>query len=143
MSATDWRSLARSGPVASDRAGFIRFALVGASNTLITLATYTALVAFGVAPVAASVAGFCVGAASGYRANRAWTFRGAQGGRAIAARYVVAQLAGLGLNAGGVWLLVAQLGAAQVAGELAILPVVTMTTFLLLRHWVFPTPPAH
>ena len=52
-----------------------RFAVVGASNTAITLASYAALVMLGAPAVAASAVGFALGAANGYHWIRRWTFR--------------------------------------------------------------------
>ena len=55
----------------AEAARFARFCLVGVSNTLLTLATFTLLV-----PAApASALGFAVGAINGYVLNRSWTFR--------------------------------------------------------------------
>jgi putative flippase GtrA len=114
-----------------------RFLVVGASNTAITLASYALLVAAGVPAVAASVAAFAAGAANGFRLNRAWTFRSRRGGARTVARYVAVLGLGLGLNALGVALAVGVLGLPRHAGELAALPPVTATTFVLVRCWVF------
>jgi putative flippase GtrA len=121
---------------------FARFLVVGASNTLIGIAVYGLCVALGMEPVAASALGFCAGALNGYRLNRIWTFGGARGGLGTGARYVIVQLAGLALNMAGVWLAVERAGFPRLAGEAVILPAVTVTTFLLSRHWVFRAPAA-
>ncbi len=56
---------------------FVKFGIVGVSNTLISFAMYTLLLkVFGVWYVAASGIGFAVGAVNGFLWNRAWTFRG-------------------------------------------------------------------
>jgi hypothetical protein len=47
------------------------------------------------------------------------------------------QLAGLGVNAAGVAVAVGWVAVPRLAGEVAILPVVTTMTFLLSRNWVF------
>jgi len=58
----------------------VRFGLVGATNTGLTLAVYSALVAFVGAPVAVAAAvGWGVGAVNGFVLNRAWTFRASPG----------------------------------------------------------------
>jgi putative flippase GtrA len=114
-----------------------RFLVVGASNTAVTLVVYAALVHAGVPPVAASVAAFAAGAANGFRLNRAWTFRSARRGIGIGARYVVVAGLGVGLNALGVALAVHVGELPKIAGELAALPPVTATTFVLSRAWVF------
>ena len=59
----------------AEAARFARFCLVGVSNTLLTLATFTLLTAAGVPAAPASALGFAVGAINGYVLNRSWTFR--------------------------------------------------------------------
>jgi putative flippase GtrA len=114
-----------------------RYGLVGASNTALTLAAYAALAALGApAPLAAAL-GWALGALNGYVLNRGWTFRSALRGVRPAARYAVVALAGAGLDALGVYLLVGKEGLPRLAGEIAILPVVTTLTFLVCRRWVF------
>ena len=55
---------------------FIKFGIVGVSNTLLTLVVYTVLLkGFGVWYLAASAIGFIAGAINGFLLNRRWTFR--------------------------------------------------------------------
>jgi hypothetical protein len=56
------------------RLQLVRFGLVGATNTALTLAAYTALVALDVPVALAAAAGWGVGALNGFLLNRAWTF---------------------------------------------------------------------
>ena len=54
---------------------FVKFGIVGVSNTLMTLVVYTVLLkVFGVWYLAASAIGFAVGATNGFLLNRKWTF---------------------------------------------------------------------
>ena len=126
----------------TDLRRFARFVVVGLSNTVVALLVYAGLVALGTQPVPASALGFAAGALNGYRLNRNWTFDGASGGLGTGTRYVLVQLVGLGLNALGVWIAVGHAGLPRMAGETVILPVVTVTTFLLSRRWVFHAPAA-
>jgi len=121
----------------------VRFGLVGSTNTALTLATYAVLVALH-APVAlAGAAGWAVGAVNGFVLNRAWTFRGTARGAVPAARYAVVALAGSGLNAALVSIAVSEQHLPRIAGELAVLPPVTLLSFVLCRSWVFaPETPA-
>ena len=123
-------------------AQLVRFAVVGASNTAITLASYAALVTLGAPVVLASASGFALGAANGYHWNRRWTFHSDRHGALTGARYVAVQLGGLGLNALGVALAVGLAAVPRLAGEIVILPFVTVTTFVLSQSWVFPARPA-
>ena len=54
---------------------FVKFGIVGVSNTLLAFAVYTVLLkVFGVWYLAASAIGFAVGAINGFLLNRRWTF---------------------------------------------------------------------
>jgi putative flippase GtrA len=115
----------------------LRFALVGATNTALTLCAYALLVLVGVPGPLAGAVGWALGAANGYRLNRGWTFRSALRGLTPAARYVAVQALGAALDALGVWLVVGHGHLPRLEGEIAILPAVTLLTFALCRGWVF------
>jgi putative flippase GtrA len=118
-------------------AQFVRYLVVGVSNTAITLVTYALAVRAGLPAVAASVVAFGAGAVNGYRLNRAWTFRSARRGAGAGARYVAVLLVGLAINAVGVALAVDVAELPRLAAEVAALPPATAATFLLARAWVF------
>jgi putative flippase GtrA len=121
----------------------VRFGLVGSTNTALTLATFAVLVVLHGPVALAGAAGWAVGAVNGFVLNRAWTFPGAARGAVPAARYAVVALAGAGLNAALVSIAVSEQHLPRIAGELAVLPPVTMLAFLLCRGWVFaPETPA-
>lgn len=119
-------------------ARFVRFGLVGASNTVLTLVAYEVLTRLGVDATAASALGFAVGAANGYALNRSWTFR-ARGGAATLARYVAVQGLGALLSAAGVGLATSDLSLRRLAAECVVLPAVTLVTYTLVRTAVFPS----
>ena len=115
----------------------VRFGLVGATNTALTLATYAVVLGLE-APVAlAGAIGWGVGAVNGYLLNRAWTFQGAARGAVPATRYVAVQLMGSALNAALAAIAVGHEHLPRLAGELVVLPPVTLLSFVLCRGWVF------
>ena len=64
---------------------FVKFGIVGMSNTLLAFVVYTVLLkVFGVWYIAASAIGFVVGAVNGFLLNRRWTFAGPRRRRADA-----------------------------------------------------------
>src|SRR3981081_721191 len=78
---------------------FVKFGIVGVSNTLLTFIVYTLLLkVFGVWYLAASAIGFAVGAVNGFLLNRRWTFRGHVGDAYTPLRWAVVQSGGLGIN---------------------------------------------
>jgi putative flippase GtrA len=114
-----------------------RFLVVGASNTLLTLAIYALLLGAGLPFVAALAPAYAAGALNGYTLNRMWTFRaGSFRGDALA-RYVLVQAAGLALNAALLALLVHDAGVDELLGQVLVLPVVSGMLFVVNRHWVF------
>jgi putative flippase GtrA len=115
---------------------FVRFCVVGAVNTLLTLAAFAVLTATGVPSPAASAAAFALGAANGYVLNRTWTFH-ASGGPATLARYVMVQALGAASSAAGVALVSDDLSLRRIAAEVVVLPFVSALTYSLSRSLVF------
>lgn len=117
---------------------FLKFGIVGVSNTLIFFAVYTLLLkAFGVWYVAASGIGFAVGAVNGFMWNRAWTFKGHVGDALTPVRWFVVQTCGLFLNLGLVYLFVDGLGFDKLSGQAVTIVIVTVLTFFANRAWTF------
>ncbi len=121
---------------------FVKFGIVGVSNTLIFFLVYTLLLkVFGVWYVAASGIGFAVGAINGFLWNRRWTFRGHVGDALTPVRWFVVQTSGLFLNLGLVYLFVDGAGLGELLGQAVTIVIVTLTTFFANRAWTFKTHP--
>jgi putative flippase GtrA len=119
-------------------AQFLKFGLVGISNTLLFLAVYTLLwKVVGLWYVAASAIGFAIGAINGFLWNRAWTFKGHVGDALTPVRWCVVQGCGLLCNAGLLYLLVDGAGMGKLAGQGLTIAVVMVLTFLANRSWTF------
>lgn len=117
---------------------FVKFGVVGVSNTLIFFLVYTLLLkVFGVWYVAASGIGFAVGAVNGFLWNRAWTFRGHVGDALTPVRWFVVQTSGLLVNLGLVYLFVDGVGLGELTGQAATIVIVTLLTFFANRAWTF------
>jgi putative flippase GtrA len=117
---------------------FVKFGIVGVSNTLIAFAVYTLLLkGFGVWYLAASAIGFVVGAINGFLLNRRWTFRGHVGDALTPVRWFVVQGCGLALNEGLLYLYVDELGLDKLLGQALTIAVVTVLTFFANRAWTF------
>jgi putative flippase GtrA len=115
---------------------FLRFGLVGASNTAISFVAYAGLIWFGVVYWLAGAIAFVLGAANGYMLNRRWTFASPDSTEARL-RYLVVQLAGLGATTLLLWLFVSSGTLARIEAYAAAVPTVTLATFLANRGWVF------
>jgi len=117
---------------------FVKFGIVGISNTLITFIVYTLLLkVFGVWYIAASAIGFVVGATNGFLLNRRWTFAGHVGDAYTPVRWAVVQTAGLALNLGLLYLLVHDGAMDELVAQAIATVAVTISTFLVNRAWTF------
>jgi putative flippase GtrA len=124
-------------------ARLVRFCGVGATNTVITLATFDLLVHAGCPAWAGSAIAFAAGAVNGYHWNARWTFAGRAADVATTRlRYLAVQGAGTALSAVGLLAAQGVLGLAHLLAELVILPLVTVLMYVLMRAVVFPGRPA-
>ena len=123
---------------------FVKFGIVGVSNTLLTFAVYTLLLkVFGVWYLAASAIGFMVGATNGFLLNRRWTFREHVGDSLTPVRWAVVQGGGLAVNEALLYMFVHQGDVDKLLAQAMATVVVTVSTFFVNRAWTFRmhTPP--
>lgn len=115
----------------------VRYAVVGVSNTAISMAVYAGLLALGVGYVAAVVVAYLAGLANGYTLNRRWTFLA--GGFSIGSlsRYTTVQATGLMLSVGLTSLFVELLGVPELLALVLSWPPVIAVTFTATRLWAF------
>ncbi|TMM19356.1 MAG: GtrA family protein [Actinobacteria bacterium] len=119
---------------------FVKFGIVGVSNTLLTFVVYTLLLkVFGVWYLAASAIGFAVGTINSFLLNRRWTFRGHVGDALTPLRWTVVQCGGLGVNEGLLYVFVHDARVDKLLSQAFATAVVTITTFLANRAWTFRT----
>src|SRR6185312_12015417 len=117
---------------------FVKFGIVGVSNTLLSFAIYTVLLkVFGVWYIAASAIGFVIGAVNGFLLNRRWTFAGHVGDALTPVRWAVVQSGGLGINLGLLYVFVHDAKLDELLGQAFATVVVTVSTFLVNRAWTF------
>jgi putative flippase GtrA len=117
---------------------FVKFGIVGVSNTLLTLVVYTVLLkVFGVWYLAASGIGFVVGAVNGFLLNRRWTFREHVGDAFTPVRWGIVQTCGLGINEGLLYLFVHDAQLDKLIAQVCATAVVTVSTFFVNRAWTF------
>lgn len=117
---------------------FVKFGIVGVSNTVLAFAVYTVLLkVFGVWYLAASALGFAAGATNGFLLNRRWTFREHVGDALTPVRWAVVQTCGLGINEALLYLFVHDGRLDELLAQVCASAVVTITTFLVNRAWTF------
>ena len=119
---------------------FVKFGIVGVSNTLLTFVVYTLLLkVFGVWYLAASAIGFAVGTINSFLLNRRWTFRGHVGDALTPVRWTIVQGCGLGVNEALLYVFVHDARVDKLLSQAFATAVVTITTFLANRAWTFRT----
>jgi putative flippase GtrA len=117
---------------------FVKFGIVGISNTLLAFAIYTVLLkVFGVWYLGASAIGFVCGAVNGFLLNRRWTFAGHVGDALTPVRWGVVQGCGLGLNEALLYAFVDGAGVEKLLSQVFATVVVTVLTFAVNRAWTF------
>jgi putative flippase GtrA len=120
---------------------FIKFGIVGVSNTLLTFIVYTLLLkVFGVWYLAASAIGFVVGATNGFLLNRRWTFAEHVGDSMTPVRWAIVQGGGLGIDEVLLFLLVHDAKLDKLVAQALATVVVTVSTFFANRAWTFRSP---
>ena len=119
---------------------FIKFGIVGVSNTTLTFVVYTLLLkGFGVWYLLASAIGFAVGATNGFLLNRRWTFREHVGDSLTPVRWAIVQGCGLGINELLLYLFVDSAHLDKLLAQAFATAFVTVGTFFVNRAWTFRT----
>jgi putative flippase GtrA len=116
---------------------FVRFCVVGSTNSALSFLTFAIAVRAGVPYLLASCGAFALGALNGYTLNRLWTFRSGPFTRQGLARYCVVQGLGLAANTLLLAALVEVLGIASIPAQAIVLPPVSVLTFAVNRRWTF------
>ncbi len=77
---------------------FIKFGLVGASNTVISLAVYYILIMLQANYLLASIAGYFVSSISGYLLNKHWVFKSGKAVKDSIVKYYIVYITSLVIN---------------------------------------------
>jgi putative flippase GtrA len=127
--------------LAGPRGQFVRFCLVGASNTALTYLIFTTLTRLmgpwaGRAAVAQAV-GYPAGVLWSYWLNSRWTFRAVDHARKRFTRFVGVQAVLMAASAALIGLLVDRLGLPATPAWFGVTVVITAINFVVTRVWVF------
>lgn len=116
---------------------WLRFATVGASNTLLSWCLYAVLEHVGIHYLLASGLAFATGALNSYALNRRWTFRSRGRHAPEIVRFGAVQCIGLALDVSLLYVLVRDVGIHHLIAQALVFPVASVVTFMLSRRWVF------
>jgi putative flippase GtrA len=117
----------------------VRFVVVGAANTLLSIVVYRVLLGIGVWYVVAAPVAYVASLLNGYLLNRAWTF-GARDSTRARVTYLGVQASGAILTSVLVLLLVDAAGLGELVAFIAAAVPVTLCTFAANRAWTFADP---
>lgn len=115
----------------------VKFALVGATNTIFCYLLYVILIQWGLNFNIALALDYAVGVVTGYLLNRFWTFASHGRPQWGFGKYVLTYVGVFFTNAALLNLIVELHLAGPVIGQFIALIIVTMGSFLLQKHWVF------
>lgn len=118
---------------------FVKFAIVGAGNTLVDWVIYFFLAHYvGLAKLVAKSGSFVVAAASSYFFNRRWTFKSQNSNVAGEfARFLVVATTGLAWNTLIFWVISIHFNLPDIVGLFVATALVTIWNFLVNKHWTF------
>jgi putative flippase GtrA len=120
---------------------FLKYGLVGASNTILTFVVYSVLVTLNVDYLLAIVLGYSIGSLNSYVLNRHWTFRAGDIAHATAGtRFAVVQACAIAVNVAMLYVFVHHLGVARIPAQAILTVPVLAVTFFANRAWSFARP---
>ena len=117
---------------------FVKFGLVGASNTLIYLIVYYILIMFQANYLFASISGYLLSSLSGYILNKLWVFKD---GRATVkgsiVKYYIVYSSSMALNLIAMYLLVDLLNVSDRLAPILTLCITVPYNFIFSKLWTF------
>jgi putative flippase GtrA len=116
---------------------WLRFVVVGGTNTALSWCVYVALAGAGMPYLVASAIAFAAGALNSYALNRRWTFRSHGRPAPEALRFAVVQCIGLTLDVLLLDALTKDVGVHHLIAQALVFPVASGVTFALSRQWAF------
>jgi putative flippase GtrA len=115
---------------------FVKFAIVGLANTLITFLAYTILVYLQVDYRIANVIGYVLGVINSYRLNKSWVFK-VEGSYNQLLKFIMVNLITLGINTILLYMLVDKYFIDKIFAQIIVIPVTMMVNFVLNKLWTF------
>jgi putative flippase GtrA len=120
---------------------FVKYGVVGASNTVLTFVVYTILVTLGLDYLVAVVLGYCAGSLNSYFLNRHWTFRARDIAHTTAGtRFAIVQAVAIAANVLLLYVFVHHLGIAKIPAQAILTLPILAVTFFVNRWWSFARP---
>lgn len=116
---------------------FIKFAIVGASNTAITFVSYYLLIKLGLHYSIANILAYCVGIVNSYIFNSIWVFKSTSERKSTASKFLVVNLAALSLSTALLFLFVDMFGVNELVAQIIVTLLVLVVNYTANKLWTF------
>lgn len=116
---------------------FLKFGVVGVSNTLITIASFMLLVSLGVNYIGSNIASYSLGVINSYYWNKKWVFKHSSLQKSIFLKFVIVNLITLGLNTLILYIAVQNFNMHPFAGQILSTIFGMGVNYLLNKRWTF------
>ena len=116
---------------------FVKFSLVGATNTLISLMAYTLLVKLGIYYIVANVLAYGVGMVNSYILNKLWVFNSNSSTGSTAAKFILINISALSLSTFLLYLCVSLIGVNKILSQIIVTFMVLTINYTANKLWTF------
>lgn len=116
----------------------LKFGFIGIINTLITIGSYAFLVYItGLNFLIANIIGYLLGMVNSFIWNKNWVFQVKETHSIYYIKFIIVNLAMLGLNSLGLYFLVTSLHFNKLLSQILVVGCVTIINFFLTKKWTF------
>ena len=116
---------------------FVRFGIVGLSNTFISLVTYEILVYFNFNPQIANFIAFFISVINAYLWNNIWVFKGTKSGKSSIYKFILLYSVTFLISVGLLHLWIDVLHVSKYIAPMISLIITIPINFLISKFWVF------
>lgn len=116
---------------------FIKFGIVGVSNTIITFAIYSLLVYFNINYIIANIIGYCAGIANSFVWNSKWVFKKNSSNSTILFKFIIVNLIVLCITTYSLFILVNTFGINKYLSQIITIILGMIINFILNKIWTF------
>jgi putative flippase GtrA len=116
---------------------FIKFSLVGASNTAISIIAYNLLLKIGILYLVASSLAYGIGMINSYLLNKIWVFESKISAKKTIPKFLLVNLVSLSITNFLLYLNVSVLGLNKALGQLIVTVTILIINFLGSKLWIF------
>lgn len=116
---------------------FIKFSIVGVSNTLITLISYNILISLGINYIISNIVGYAFGTINGFIWNKKWVFKSNKQSSILFVKFIIVNLITLSFSTMGLLILVNNLNSNKVVAQIMATFITLTINYTLNKLWTF------